>query len=271
MIRILPAAIALVVAQTLHAQSPDSASSPPRIQDNSFLVEEAYNQESGVVQHIGTMLTQRGSSGFEFGFAEEWPIGSITHQLSYDIPFVRLGSSTGIGDIGINYRYQLLGDGDAAVAVTPRASLLLPTGAWKRSRGNGAVGGEIAIAGSFVLSPILTAHSNAGIMVTPSAKNAAGEEASIHEWSIGQSLILTSSNVIQPMVEAVYARGSEVSGAGRTVDVESFLIAPGARMAFNFSSGLQIVPGFAVPIGLGASKGERGMFFYLSFEHRFTH
>jgi hypothetical protein len=87
---------------------------------------------------------------------------------------------------------------------------------------------------------------------------------------MGQSLILTSTSVIQPMVEAVYARGTEVDGSDRTARYETFLIAPGARTAVNLSSGLQIVPGFAVPIGLGASKGERGMFFYLSFEHRFT-
>jgi hypothetical protein len=32
---------------------------------------------------------------------------------------------------------------------------------------------------------------------------------------------------------------------------------------------LQIVPGLALPIGLGPIAGERGVFAYLSFEHPF--
>ena len=268
MLRSLPVALAFI-ATTLEAQGPDSTAPAPKVQDNSFLVEEAYNQERGVVQHIGTMLARRGSSDLEFGFAQEWPIGSIIHQLSYDIPFSTMGSSTGIGDIGINYRYQLLGDGDARLAVTPRATLFIPTGDWKRARGNGALGGELAIAGSYVISRFVSSHTNAGVSFTPSAKNVAGEKANVHAWSIGQSLILTASSLIQPMLEAVYSRGTEVTGSDRTSSVESFLVAPGARMAINFDSGLQVVPGLAVPIGIGPSSGERGVFFYLSFEHAF--
>jgi hypothetical protein len=37
----------------------------------------------------------------------------------------------------------------------------------------------------------------------------------------------------------------------------------------NFTSGLQIVPGIAVPIGVGSSSGQRDVFLYLSFEHAF--
>jgi hypothetical protein len=73
------------------------------------------------------------------------------------------------------------------------------------------------------------------------------------------------------MLEAVYSRGREVTGDDETSDFKSFLISPGIRGAFNFSSGLQIVPGIAIPIGVGPSSGERGLFLYLSFEHPFTH
>jgi hypothetical protein len=47
----------------------------------------------------------------------------------------------------------------------------------------------------------------------------------------------------------------------------SLFINPGIRYAFNFKSGLQIVPGLAVPVGIGSSKGASGLFAYLSFEH----
>jgi len=268
MLRALPVAL-IFVATALQAQSADSAAAAPKVQDNSFLVEEAYNQERGVVQHIGTMLARRGSSDLEFGFAQEWPIGSIIHQISYDIPFSTAGSSSGIGDIGINYRYQLLGDGDATIALAPRATLVIPTGDWKQARGSGALGGEVAIAASYVISRFVSSHTNAGVSFTPSARNAAGEKASVHDWSFGQSLILTASSLIQPMLEAVYSRGTEVTGNDRTSGTESFLVAPGARVAINFDSGLQVVPGLAVPVGIGPSSGERGVFFYLSLEHAF--
>lgn len=259
----------IVLGQTLNAQSADSVTPAPKIQDNSFLLEEAYNQERGVVQHIGTFLKRRGSSDFDLGFTQEWPLGSIAHQISYDLPVIRIGSSTGVGDVAINYRYQLKGDGDAAIAITPRSSLLVPSGDWKRSRGNGSFGGELALAGSFVISRFLATHANAGLALTPAAKNPAGEKAAIYEWSVAQSVILTSSTLVQPMLEVVYSRGTEVTGRDRTSSIESFVVSPGARAAINFASGLQIVPGFAVPVGVGASSGDRGVFMYLSFEHAF--
>jgi hypothetical protein len=41
------------------------------------------------------------------------------------------------------------------------------------------------------------------------------------------------------------------------------------RAAVNLAGGLQVVPGVSVPIGLGPSRGERAVFFYLSLEHPF--
>lgn len=265
--------LAIVAGPALaEAQTRDTsvAELPPRIQDNSFLVEEAYNQEAGVVQHIATFQRRHGSSDFDATFTQEWPLGSIRHQLSYDIPVVRTGSATGIGDVGLNYRYQLVGDGDARVAVAPRLSLILPTGDWKRSRGNGSATIEANIPASYVLSPFVVTHANAGGSFSPRARDAAGHSAGISEWSVGQSVIVTASGAIQPMLEAVYSQSREVVGEGRTTKSDSFFISPGLRAAINFASGLQIVPGIAVPLGLGPSRHERCLFLYLSFEHAFT-
>ena len=89
------------------------------LQDNSFLLEEAYNQDPGVVQHIGVF-----TSGWEFSFTEEWPLFSQQrHQISYDIPV----NDDGLGDISVNYRYQLRGDADADLAIAPRVTVILPT------------------------------------------------------------------------------------------------------------------------------------------------
>lgn len=252
--------LAIVIVPAAGAQPVDSAASEkPGIQDNSFLVEEAYNQEAGVVQHISTLQKRRGSNDFDFAFTQEWPFRSIVHQVSYDIPVLRIGSRTGIGDVSVNYRYQLIGDGSSRLAIAPRLSLILPTGNWKKGFGTGGLGMEVNLPVSYVISPLLVSHSNLGTLVIPSPESETGNSEAFWEWTAAQSLILTASSRIQPMLEAVYSKGTEAS----------FVVAPGLRSAINFASGLQIVPGFSMPIGIGPSDGERGFFFYLSFEHPF--
>ncbi len=56
---------------------------------------------------------------------------------------------------------------------------------------------------------------------------------------------------------------------GGVARAENFFFSPGVRGAINMSSGMQIVPGIAVPIGLGPSRGDRAVFVYLSVEHAF--
>ena len=52
------------------------------IADNSFLIEEAYNQEAGVVQHISAWQRSLRTAAWAYTFTQEWPVGSQTHQLS---------------------------------------------------------------------------------------------------------------------------------------------------------------------------------------------
>lgn len=47
----------------------------------------------------------------------------------------------------------------------------------------------------------------------------------------------------------------------------TFFVTPGVRFAMDFKSGLQIVPGIAMLLGIGPSSGDYGIFGYLSFEH----
>jgi hypothetical protein len=118
---------ALLLAALLAPAASLADESP--IQDNSFLVEEAYNQEEGVVQHINTFQRTRGTGEWIYTFTQEWPVGGITHQLSYTVPILRPeGSRSGVGDIALNYRYQLFGDGEARVAMAPRFSVIVPSG-----------------------------------------------------------------------------------------------------------------------------------------------
>ncbi len=240
------------------------AQAPVGIQDNSFLLEEAYNQERGVVQHIATYQVARGAAGFDASFTQEWPVGGIRHQLSYSIPVVRADASTGIGDVELNYRYQLEGDGNAVLAIAPRFTALLPTGDWKRGRGRGALGAEIGFPLSYVVSPTLTTHLNVTAGVTPRARVIADQRATVTDFSLGGSAIVTALSNLHFMLEGLFAV-ERMNGE----ETRSAIISPGVRGALNFESGLQIVPGLAFPIGVGPSSGDRGVFFYLSFEHPF--
>ena len=56
---------------------------------------------------------------------------------------------------------------------------------------------------------------------------------------------------------------------GSKLRERTFFINPGIRFASNHSSGLQIVPGISIPIGIGPSAGKYGILLYLSFEHPF--
>ena len=223
------------------------------IADNSFLIEEAYNQEQGVVQHIGTWLRATRTSPWIFTFTQEWPLWSQAHQLSYSIPF-QGGEGpqrySGFGDAAINYRYQLLA-ADARVAFSPRVSVLIPTGSEARGLGSGNVGGQLNLPLSWNLGSKLVSHWNAGLTAIPD----------VTTYNLGGSAIWLASPVFNILCEVVWLE--------QNTGARSVIVNPGVRWAHNFASGLQIVPGIAYGVGLGPSKGEHSAFFYLSFEHRF--
>jgi len=222
---------------------PTVAQSRP-ISDNSFLIEEAYNQEPGVVQHISAWQRSLRSAAWGFTFTQEWPVGTQTHQLSYTIAVQRTArpSSTGLGDAALNYRYQLRG-AEQRGAIAPRLSLLLPTGNAARGLGTGHVGVQVNVPVSVVLAPWLVSHWNAGVSAVPHTTT----------YNLGASAIWLARPTFNVMVEVTWL---EQGGA------HDFVVNPGIRWAHNFGSGLQIVPGLAFPDG-------RAAFLYLSFEHRF--
>jgi hypothetical protein len=101
---------------------------PPSIQDNSFLLEEAYNQEEGVVQHVNAFQRMRGGEWIA-SFTQEWPVPRQAHQFSYTIPYQRVAvdndERSGLSDIALNYRYQLAGSGDRSSRHERSVSLYL--------------------------------------------------------------------------------------------------------------------------------------------------
>ena len=258
-----------VVALALLLTSHLSPLTAQAIQDNSFLIEEAYNQEYGVVQHIGNWARSSGGD-WAFAFTQEWPLGGVRHQLSYTIPVQSSGAAgTGLGDVALNYRYQLVGNPEARTLVAPRFSLLLPTGDDELERGTGGVSFQGNLPVTLVLTPRIVTHWNAGTTVSPTANNPLGAKATTTSVNLGASVIWLLQPSLNLMLETLWLRTESVVGDGQTAGEEFLFLNPGVRWAFNLAGDLQIVPGVAYTIGLSPDSSQDALFLYLSFEHPF--
>jgi hypothetical protein len=271
--RFILAAILLLSLSSLGQQNPPPAVEPG-IQDNSFLVEEAYNQNFGVVQHISSFTRFWDSKDWNYTFTQEWPVpGDERHQLSYTLMTVHSGdfpgSGAGFGDVFLNYRYQLVGSGDTRVAFSPRLSLILPTGDSSRERGAGSFGVQTGLPLSVVLNKKLVSNWNVGATYFPHAQDVSGDRASSAGYNLGQSFIWLVHPRFNVMLETVFVSSQAVVASNQTDWTNSLFLSPGIRWSYNFKNGLQIVPGIGVPLGVGPSAGERAVLLYLSFEHPF--
>ena len=249
--------------------APHPAATPP-IQDNSFLVEEAYNQEFGVVQHISGFTRLWPSGQWAYTFTQEWPLDpSPRNQLSYTLALVPTGDGhgVGLGDTALNYRYQLVGSGETRVAFAPRLSLYLPTGDSRLGRGAGGTGFQTNLPLSVVVSPHLVTHWNVGATFVPHAHGLSGDESKTWGYNLGQSFVWLAKPRCNLLLETVWNSAETVVGRGQTARINNLLVSPGVRWAIDMPGGLQIVPGIGMPIGVGPSAGQKGVFMYLSFEH----
>ncbi|MEI6217700.1 MAG: transporter [bacterium] len=264
-IKTAAAVFALIASQCFAEES----KAPAKIADNSFLIEEAYNQEPGVIQHINAFQYNREDHSWLYTFTEEIPAPSQKHQLSFMIPVEKIpgetGSTTGLGDILLNYRYQLFADD--RIAIAPRISVILPTGDSDRGLGTGKVGWQINLPVSLDVNDLWSVHWNMGATYYNNATDAAGNTDHTLGLFYGASAIACLSPTFNLMLEVVGGSDEEVAGDHQTERSDWFFVNPGMRGAINFKSGLQIVPGLSIPIGVGPSSGEAAAFFYLSFEH----
>jgi hypothetical protein len=217
------------------------------IQDNSFLVEEAYNQEPGVVQHIFTAEWDE-TGQWSWAFTQEWPVFGQTHQLSYTVPY-----EDDFGDVLLNYRLQALTETESRPAFAPRFSLILPTD-------TDHVGYQFNLPFSKIVSDQWTAHLNAGMTLLPDAVGGDREN-----FNFGASAIYAVTPAFNAMLELVTDWDEEADGRRPAAVV----ISPGVRYALNFPGGEQLVLGVAAPIGLTGSAPDYGVFLYASFEHAF--
>jgi chemotaxis signal transduction protein len=264
---------ALGAALLLLSLGSTAARAEEPIQDNSFVIEEAYNQERGVVQHISTFSRLAGSGDWAYTFTQEWPLPDEKNQLSFTLPVQDLhspaASTSGVGDVALNYRYQAMGVGGGPVAFSPRLSLLLPTGRSGQGLGAGGLGLQVNLPLSLAHGSRFVTHWNAGATRTFRARDGEGDRASTGAFFLGQSVVWLARPKANLLLETYWTRAESVKGPGVTEEGDAFFVSPGLRFAHDFKSGLQIVPGIAFPIGLGPSHGQRSVFLYLSLEHPF--
>ena len=230
-----------------------------QIADNSFLLEEAYNQESRVVQHINAFLRSE-SGSWLYTFTQEWPAWGQRNQFSYTLPLLDGAQGDArFGDVLLNYRYQLVGV-EGPVSVSPRVSAILPTGSANDGTGDNTLGVQFNLPVSVTVGSQLVTHWNAGYTVLPNAQLPGGSRRTITATNLGGSAIWLVTSKFNVMLESLW-----VSDEG----VEEWFVVPGVRWAHDFTNGLQVVPGFAYVAGVGPSSGDSGFFLYLSLEHGF--
>jgi hypothetical protein len=248
------------------------------IEDNSFLIEEAYNQEPGVVQHVFSAhyINDSRRRGWEFSFTQEWPVFSQNHQFSYTIPSYHLVENgdrqNGLGDVLLSYRYQLLEEEETKPALAPRFSLILPSGSRKRGTGHGVVGYELGLPLSKKVTGQFALHANFGLTYLPDARAPLGtgglsSEHSLLSYNLGASAVYAVLPRVHLMLEWLGDFEESIDDNGKHQRSFMPVLSPGLRAAIVDRPMLQIIAGAAAPIGLTRKAENYGAFLYLSIEH----
>jgi DtxR family transcriptional regulator, Mn-dependent transcriptional regulator len=258
------AGLGRAAAQT-PAQPPPSEN-PFKITDNSFFVEEAFNQEAGIFQNIFGATRVNGQ--WAVGFTQEWPVVSQRHQFSYTLAFLDGATGFGVGDTLLNYRYQALTEGPGRPAFSPRVSLVVPSGSVEDDRGDGSYGLQFNLPVSKRRGKVYW-HGNAGLTWLPRADSpdvsaAISGHARLTSPFLAGSALYAVRPMLQVMLESVLVFQQSFDGIATSRDT-FYTLSPGIRGGWNIGDA-QLVPGVAVPITWGGGSTEAGLFLYLSYE-----
>jgi hypothetical protein len=248
------------------------------VADNSFFIEEAYNQDAGVMQSIITagydVTRLRGADDKQWAltFIQEFPIFSQRHQLAYAVPYLFTKSGgdreEGFGDATVEYRWQAFFHEESLTALAPKVGVILPTGRESRGLGDDTVGLELGLPFSTALHERVGLNLNAGMAYLPEAASLNDRDA-VH-FDLGASLIYAFTPSFHALVETVGTWEETLNSRGRKEYDFGAIVSPGVRKAFDVNwNDAQLVLGAAVPLGVGGNAPDWGVFLYLSFEHLF--
>jgi len=213
------------------------------ILDNSFLVEEAFNQDAGIFQNIFVFTRSQGGV-WQGSFTQEWPVMSIRHQVSFAMPFGYDHGDGTAGDLALNYRFQLWEEGAGRPAFAPRITVLLPT-----SADHDNVGWQVNFPFSKQLAGVYF-HANAG---------GTFDENGSTPFLAGSAIV-----AVRPMFNVMFeALVQSAPGDGDEREVVR-IFSPGLRVGWNLGDA-QFVAGVALPITRGAAR-DTAVLGYLSYE-----
>lgn len=239
-----------------------------RIEDNSFLLEEAYNQEEGVYQFIQKYQTFDEAGLYAYSFENEIPITDKVHQFSYEFQFARAdGIRHGaISDVTLNYRLQPVNKNGFLLA--ERIGLIVPTGRVQKNSGNGVYGLEFMQSASIEIAEQWMNHWNFGFSVLPNAKTyETAERRTLSKFTAGTSVIYLLNDKFNILLEGLLTTAQAATEDG-SKEMESFLILnPGIRFSLDYAwKDTQLVPGISFPTEMLNGPTEHGILLYLSFE-----
>lgn len=262
--------ILLLTGAGIKAQNNENSEFSPAIEDNSMFVEEAYNQEDRVVQHISNLvILPLSEKDFSYSFTQEWPAFGLKHQLSYTLQWHSFSNTgvSGFGDILLNYRYQLWYKQNF-ITCSPRISLIVPTGNHSKQLGDGSWGLQINLPVSKRWTNHFINHFNLGTSYLFKVSQAeTGFDHSMLNYFGGLSSIWLLTEKTNLMLECMTYYNAKTADGNTVNYTNETIIAPGFRHAINIKS-LQIVPGITIPFSFSKEDGKNiGLFFYLSLEH----
>lgn len=237
---------------------------PWEIVDNSFLIEEAFNQERGIFQNIFTWTLQRAGE-WEGSFTQEWPVPGKKHQLSYTIPFSGGNAADGIGNLLVNYRYQLLDEGPGRPAMAPRVSAIVPSGDADSGGGNNPFGLQVNVPASKQFGDLYV-HANAGATWLPRVESAvSGSRMSLVSPHVGGSVIWRITPMLNAMFESVAEFEQSLDANGRIIRERTVTASPGVRGGWNIGQH-QLIVGAAVPVSRTNGESRVALLTYFSYE-----
>jgi DtxR family Mn-dependent transcriptional regulator len=238
---------------------------PFQILDNSFLVEEAFNQEPGIFQNIFVARRDK-DDAWEAALTQEWPLVTQAHQLSFTVGALGVNGTGGFGDVALNYRWQALVESETAPAFSPRVSLILPTGNAAKGHGAGGAGWQVNLPFSKQFGDAYL-HWNAGFTHTPAAEAGSGEH-NLLTPHIAVSGIWRLRPLFNVMLESVVEFEHAVESGVRRRET-AFTVSPGFRTGWGLGIP-QAIAGLAFPVTVSDGQRSAGILGYFSYELAFT-
>ena len=179
----------------------------------------------------------------------------------------------GLGDIALNYRYQLMEEGPGKPAIAPRLTVLCPSGNQGRGLGVGAWGWQMNLPVSKQHRDFYF-HGNVGMTwyprVTTGTDGAGGSapDVTLVSPTIAGSTIYRLRPMLNLMLESYVTWQEAPTGPGRTDRLAVSVVSPGLRGGWNHGEA-QIILGAALPVTWADGAAHLGLFTYFSYETRF--